>query len=93
MRADGIFHQPPPPDRVAEGVGEGPRGKGVDQGVVPEDQLRAASALPLFPPREQFKAARQKGRFEELQVMGQGRRVPGVGRESSVRRVDKRGRS
>ena len=78
MRADGIFHKPPPPDRISEGVGEGPRGKGVDQGVVPENQLRAASALALFPPREQFQAARQKGRFEEPQVMCQGRRVPGV---------------
>ena len=32
---DGVFHQPSPPDRVGAGVGEGPRGKGTDQGVVP----------------------------------------------------------
>lgn len=48
--ADGIFHQPPPPDRIAEGIGKGSCGKGVDQGVVPEDQLWAASALALFSP-------------------------------------------
>lgn len=35
--ANGIFHQPPPPDRIAQGIGKGPGGKGVDQGVVPED--------------------------------------------------------
>jgi len=73
--ADGIFHQPSPPDRVVEGVGKGSRGKRINQGVVPEDQLRAASALSLCPSGEQLQAARQKSRFEKPQVMGQRRRV------------------
>lgn len=52
--ASGIFHQPPPPDRIAEGTGKGPRGKGVDRSVVPEGSLRAASALPLLLSLDRF---------------------------------------
>jgi len=45
MRADGIFHKPPPPDRIAEGIGEGPRGKGVTRALF---QRTSFGLLPRF---------------------------------------------
>ena len=49
---DGVFHQSSPPYCVAAGVGEGSRGKGADQGVVPEEELRTASPFANLAPRE-----------------------------------------
>ena len=40
--AYGIFHQAPPPDAICEGFIERTAGKGVDQGIVPQNEFWAA---------------------------------------------------
>ena len=75
--AHGILHEPSPPHRIRSRFREAPCGHGVDQGIVPENELGAASPFALFPAREPLQAACQEGRFEQLEVMGQGGRVAG----------------
>jgi hypothetical protein len=49
-----VLDQTPPPGRIRDGFIERAGRQGVDQGVVPEQQLRTAPPLPDGPPRKQL---------------------------------------
>jgi hypothetical protein len=78
MSTHGVLDQASPPGRFRDGFIERAGRQGVDQGIVPEQQLWTAPPLADGPPRKELQPAREKSGLQQPEIVGKGRRVAGI---------------